>query len=111
MRRRITAALLTAGLSLCITGIAWAEQVKRQESAVEPNPVVTHLVLRNHTITMTAAPEGHRYTVGDTSSGEILHAALTEVEMEEQYPSLLRLLQPAVADEDSTLMMLAPVAK
>ncbi|ABW33003.1 hypothetical protein AM1_F0182 (plasmid) [Acaryochloris marina MBIC11017] len=37
--------------------------------------------------------------------------ALTEVEMESQYPRLMRLLQPAVADEDTTLMMLAPVER
>ncbi|MGR3279465.1 hypothetical protein ACSYAD_30835 [Acaryochloris marina NIES-2412] len=111
MRKRITAALLTTGLSLLMMGVAWAEPEERQQAEAESAPVVTHLVLRNHTITMTVAPEGHRYTVGNAASGEILHVALTEVEMEAQYPRLMRLLQPAVADEDATLMMLAPVVK
>lgn len=109
MRRQIAAALLTTALSLGITGVAWANRAEHQEAEAESAPVITRLVLRDHTITMTAASEGHHYTVGNVSSGEILHVALTETELEEQYPELFRLLQPAVADEDTTLMMLAPV--
>lgn len=108
MKQRTTAALLTTGLCLGIAGIAWAEQVQRQTTQVESVPVVTRLVLRNHTVTITAAPDGHRYTVGD-ASGNVLQADLTDTELEGQYPRLARLLQPAVADNDSTLMMWAPL--
>lgn len=110
MQQRIIAALLTTGLAVGIAGLAWAGQAKREDAQAESGPVVTHLVLRNHTVTVTAIPDGHRYTVGNTS-GETFHAALTETELEERYPRLARLLQPAVASDGPTLMMLAPIEK
>jgi hypothetical protein len=72
-------------------------------------PVVTQLVLRDRTITITADPNGHRYAIAD-AEGTTLQTGLSEDQFSKQYPDLYDLLRPAVAEdgEGAILLMQAP---
>ncbi|WP_152532155.1 hypothetical protein [Leptolyngbya sp. Heron Island J] len=108
MLKVIPAALLIAVSVSGLTGLAQAEQPLTQGDTY---PVISQLELRDRTVTITSHPSGYRYSIADRA-GTVLSAALTEQEMADQYPGLFDLLQPAVAgDDDSTLMMLAPIAE
>lgn len=98
-------ALLVAVSVFGLTGLAMAEPLLTQR---ETDPVVAQLALRDRTVTITSHPQGYLYSVSD-SSGAILSAALTEQEIANQYPELFERLQPAIADDNSQLMMLAPL--
>ena len=90
MMRFVMIALLTAA---SISGLAGFVLADSQESTTTPYPVVTQLVLRDRTVTITSAPNGYRYSIAD-ESGAILSANLTEGQMAKRYPELLDLLQP-----------------
>ena len=105
MMRFTVATLLAAGL---ISGSAGAVSANRQTVESESYPVVGQLVLRDRHITITASPTGNLYVIAD-EEGTALGASLTEKQLAEQYPELFDLLQPAVAEGGSELMMLAPV--
>lgn len=107
MNRPLTIVLLTTGLSLGITALTGAEPIDLQRRHTNANPVIAQLVLRHHTVTISSTPKGLRYAVGETT-GEILHVALTDSELEEHYPRLAHMLRPAVARDNATLMMWAP---
>ena len=104
MTQFIAPAMLAAVSVFSLTGLAMAENPLTQN---ERHPVVAQLALRDQTVTVTSHPHGYLYSVAD-SSGVILSAALTEPEIAEQYPELFDRLQPAIADGDAQLMMLAP---
>ena len=107
MMRFITAVLLTTAF---VSGLAGFVSANNQESVSESHPVVAQLALRDRTITITSAPSGYLYAIAD-ESGTNLSAGLTEAQLAEQYPELLDMLRPAVAEEGSTLMMLAPMVE
>lgn len=73
-------------------------------------PVVVRLALRDRQVVVTAAQVGRQYSVLGTS-GEVLHANLSEDQFAERYPELAELLQPAIAESHSELMLLAPMVK
>ncbi|MEO0407891.1 MAG: hypothetical protein AAF289_11120 [Cyanobacteria bacterium P01_A01_bin.135] len=103
MKRLLAGILLATAVSSSLVNLAKADQ---QQTSSE-SPIIAQLQLRDRTVTITAAPEGHRYSVAD-ESGEILSAALKEEQLAEQYPELFDLLQPAVAEDDLGPLMLAP---
>ena len=105
MMRFVVIALLAAAT---ISGLAGFGLADSQESTSAPDPVVTQLVLRDRTVTITSAANGYRYSIAD-ESGAILSANLTEGQMAKRYPELLDMLRPAVADDGAELMLLAPV--
>ena len=107
MMRFIVAALLTAAF---VSGLAGFVSANSPETTGDSYPVVAQLALRDRTITITSAPEGYLYSVAD-ESGSSLSANLTEEQLAEQYPELRDMLRPAVAEEGSTLMMLAPIVE
>ncbi|MEO0534479.1 MAG: hypothetical protein AAF215_11520 [Cyanobacteria bacterium P01_A01_bin.123] len=109
MRLVLTVLLSTASIT-GLAGLVFAnsEPPVDEGSAAEGNPVVAQLVLRDRIVTITSSPTGYLYAVAD-ESGAVLSAGLTEDQLSEQYPGLLDTLRPAVADENSELMMLAPV--
>lgn len=106
IRLSIAALLATA----VITGLARFGLADSQAPTSDSYPVVAQLALRDRIVTITSAPTGYLYSIAD-ESGAILNAGLTEEQMAEQYPELLDRLRPAVADDDSQLMILAPVVK
>jgi len=105
MNRLALSIVLTAASTLSLAGLVLANNAP---TANESYPVVAQLALRDHTLVITSAPSGYRYSVANTA-GSILSANLTERQMAEQYPELLDKLRPAVADENTQLMMLAPL--
>ena len=107
MMRYVTAALLTAAF---VSGLAGLVSANSQEAVSASHPVVAQLALRDRTITITSAPGGYLYSIAD-ESGTSLSAGLTEAQLAEQYPELLDMLRPAVAEEGSNLMMLAPMVQ
>ena len=103
---RFTASALLAAVSVFgLTGLAMAENPLTQRAS---HPIVAQLALRDRTVTITSHPQGYLYSVSD-ASGAILSAALTEQEIATQYPELFERLQPAIADDNTQLMMLAPL--
>lgn len=103
--RFIVTALLAAALILGLAGFVLADT---QEPTSNPYPVVAQLELRNHIVTITSAPNGYLYSIAD-ESGSILSKYLTEEQFAEQYPELLDMLRPAVADESTQVIILAPI--
>ena len=104
IRFMMTASLATILISVS-TEIVLADS---QESQSDAYPVIAQLVLRDHRIRITSAPSGYLYSIAD-KLGIILSADLTEDQLAQQYPELIELLQPAIADEDAELLMLAPI--
>ena len=108
MARFTIAALFTAFSVTGLAGLALAEHPTPESQSL---PVIAQLQLRDRTVTVKSDSEGYLYSIAD-ESGTVLSAAITEQEIAEQYPELFDLLQPAVADdEDSELMMLAPMVQ
>jgi hypothetical protein len=101
----LLAALLVAGAT--IPGAADSPQTTPSSAS---NPVVVRLALRDRTVVITSARSGRQYSVLGTAD-EILQADLSEQQFAEAYPEFAELLQPAIADPDSELMMLAPIAQ
>ncbi|NEQ44773.1 MAG: hypothetical protein F6K00_14905 [Leptolyngbya sp. SIOISBB] len=95
--------------ALAIEGTADSSE-SPSPSASASDPIVVRLALRDRMVIVTAAQVGRQYSVLETS-GEVLHADLSENQFAEQYPELAELLQPAIAETNSELMMLAPVVK
>ena len=100
--------LATAIAVTTLLGLAGLGVANEPEATPVASAVITQLVLRDHTVTLTSAPAGYLYTITD-SAGTVLNADLTEAQFAEQYPELLAMLQPAIADDSSELMMLAPM--
>ncbi|MEM8546004.1 MAG: hypothetical protein AAGF66_18665, partial [Cyanobacteria bacterium P01_H01_bin.119] len=107
MNRLILAVLLSVISAISIAGLGVANDGPADEGRY---PVVAQLVVRDRTVTITSSPAGYRYAVAD-ESGAVLAAGLTEDQLSEQYPGLLDTLRPAIADENSELMMLAPLER
>ncbi|NER85067.1 MAG: hypothetical protein F6K42_37300 [Leptolyngbya sp. SIO1D8] len=107
--RRFLLATLLATLSIgSLTGFVLANNDSAAEDASsEAYPVVAQLQLRDRIVTIVSATGGYKYTIADVS-GDILSAGLTEEQLANEYPELLDMLRPAVADEGATLMMLNP---
>jgi len=106
MARFSVAACLTAICVFSPSGLALADRQLAQDNA---DPVVAQLAFRDRTVTVTSNPQGYIYSVAD-DAGTVLSATLTAAEMADRYPELFELLQPAVADHGTVLMMLAPLA-
>lgn len=106
MNRLALSIVLTTVSTLSSAGLVLANNAS---TVGESYPVVAQLALRDRTLIVTSAPSGYRYSVANTA-GSILSANLTEKQLAEQYPELLDKLRPAVADENTQLMMLAPLA-
>ena len=66
-----TAIAVTTLLGLSGLGVA-----NEPEATPVASAVITQLVLRDHTVTLTSAPAGYLYTVTD-SAGTVLNADLT----------------------------------
>jgi|GEM_PF-3792113 len=100
--------MMAASLSaLLVSGPATMVVAESQDSQSNAHRVIAQLVLRDRRITIASAPDGYLYSIAD-KSGIILSANLTETQLAQQYPELFDLLQPAIADEDEKLLMLAP---
>ncbi len=109
MKRFVLVGFL-ATLLVSVLAIEGTADNSESTSTFASDPVVVNLALRDRTVVVTAAQVGRQYSVLGTS-GEILHADLSEDQFAERYPELAELLQPAIADADSELMMRAPVVK
>ncbi|MBD0333899.1 MAG: hypothetical protein ICV62_00270 [Cyanobacteria bacterium Co-bin13] len=104
MKRFIVVSLLTAAAMVSLADLG---QAGSEAPVADAYPVVAQLALRDRTITITSAPAGYRYTIAD-EAGTVLSASLTEEQLADQHPELAEALRPAIADEFSELMMLAP---
>ena len=99
--------LATAIAVATILGLSGLGVANEPAATPVSSAVITQLVLRDRTVTLPAAPAGYLYTIAD-NAGTVLSADLTEAQFAEQYPELLAMLQPAIADDSRELMMLAP---
>ena len=101
--------MLTASLAtILVSSSARLVLAGSQESQSDTYPVIAQLVLRDLKVRITSASSGRLYSIAD-ESGAILSANLTEDQLAQQYPELFNLLQPAVADDESEMLMLAPI--
>ncbi|MGD1950139.1 MAG: hypothetical protein ACFB14_10895 [Leptolyngbyaceae cyanobacterium] len=108
MARFTIAALFTAFSVTGLAGLALAEPPTAEPQSL---PVIAQLQLRDRTVTVKSHSDGYLYSIAD-ESGTVLSAAITEQEIAEQYPELFDRLQPAIADNENTeLMMLAPMVQ
>ena len=68
--------------------------------ADESAPAIVHLAMRDHLVTISASPDGPRYSIRDRS-GNLLSADLTDRELLASYPQLHRRINSGYAGEDS----------
>ena len=104
MMRSMSIAILATIAVSCSAGIVLANNTEIRSSS---SPMLGQLELRDRKVTLTLVPSGYLYSVTD-ESGTILNADLTEAQLAEQYPDLLDLLRPAIAEGETEMMMLAP---
>ena len=100
--------LATAIAVVTLLGMSGLGVANEPAAAPVSSAVITQLVLRDRTVTITSASASYLYTVAD-NAGTVLSTDLTEAQFAKQYPELLAMLQPAIADDSGELMMLAPV--
>ncbi|MGB7159921.1 MAG: hypothetical protein WBD40_17780 [Tepidisphaeraceae bacterium] len=67
---------------------------------VDGRPVIVHLVGREHVVSITASPDGPRYSA-KTKDGVEVATGLTLQELREQYPEVYRKLHPAISADAS----------
>ena len=102
---------LSIGIAAVITllstlaGFSLANEPERISTS---QPVVTQLVFRDRSVTINLGADEYLYSVSD-ESGSLLSASLTEEQFAAQYPELFELFRPAIADEGTDLLMLAPM--
>ena len=106
MIRFLMAASLATILVSSPAEIVFADSQKAQSDGY---PVIARFVLRDRKISIISASDGYLYSIAD-KSGTILSANLTEDQLVQQYPGLLELLKPGIANEEAELLMLAPIA-
>ena len=99
--------VLASCAAIAVISSATSIAADKQKIEDKTHPVIGQLELRSRRVTITASPHGSLYSIAD-QSGTVLSAALTEDRLAEEYPELYELLQPAVANQDIELMMLAP---
>src|SRR5947209_7135451 len=88
----VVLALLTAGCSCPCSKPAKSSEAK----AIAPSyPVITRLVSRNQTVTISAGPASALYSV-QSADGKVLVAFATLDELREKHPEQYRFLQPVV---------------
>ena len=104
---RFTMLILASSAAIAVLDSAISTAAGDQTIEDNTPPVISQLELRSHKVIITASPQGSLYSIAD-ESGMTLSAALTEDRLAEEYPELYELLQPAVANQDAELMMLAP---
>ena len=104
MNSKYLALLLLPFLSLLI-GATPADNLSNREQ-----PVLTQLVLRDYTITISSGVDGSKQYDVSTQNGQMLDTSLDTVQLQAKYPELYESLQPAVAgrgeNEDSLLLMM-----
>ena len=66
------------------------------EPVVAGQQVIVHLASRDHVVSITASPDGPRYTA-KTREGVLLATGLTLQELQEQHPDVYQRLAPAIA--------------
>ncbi len=98
MKQRIALALLTCILFLGTSEIALAGKVKKPKAQKQSGPVVAHLLLRDHTVTVNSTPKGYRYSVSNIH-GKVYHANLSESKLQKKYPVIFNLIQPTIIKE------------
>lgn len=98
--RFITIALLS--IAGCASH-APTKPVAAAAPAVVNYPVITRLVGRHQTVTISAGPESALYSV-QSPDGKMLVAYSTLEDLRTQHPEQYRFLQPVVAAETSLVM-------
>ena len=100
MKRRITHLLLTCVLLLGTSDIVLAGNVKKPKARKKTGPVVAHLLLRDHTVTVNSTPKGYRYSVRN-AHGNASHENISESKLRKKYPTIFKLLHPTIIKERS----------
>jgi len=68
--------------------------------ADEGGPAIVHLAMRDHLVTISASPDGPRYSIRDRS-GNLLSADISDEELLASYPQLYQRINSGVAGDDS----------
>jgi len=86
---------------LCFAALLLAIPVfAHADSADDEALAIVHLAFRDHTITITASPQGPRYSVR-TTSGTLLSEDLTEDQLLAAHPKLHSHIRSSVASDQS----------
>jgi hypothetical protein len=67
---------------------------------INGRPVITHLVSRDHVVSITAGPQGPLYTA-KTKDGTMVATGLTLEQLREEHPEVYRVLHPAISADAS----------
>jgi hypothetical protein len=62
---------------------------------------ITHLIMRDRTITIATAPNGLVYSVS-TKDGTVIDANLSEAQLQAKYPEVYEKVRPAIANSEES---------
>jgi hypothetical protein len=83
-------------LTSCATSHPTAKPVARATPAAEIYPVITRIVGRHQTVTISAGPTSALYSV-QSPDGRMLVAYATLDQLRQRYPEHFRMIEPLVA--------------